>query len=273
MKKAVTIATLAVSCLFGASTQEVKNFVTKTINPSVKITAFKLTETRKVKDLPGWEKVTFLAKAGVLDKNGKMGVQSESSGVIFTNGRFVTYDFYDTKEGATLSEILAKGPDASFYTKETLVAGNMNAENKVVIFSDPKCPFCKEFVPDAIKAANDKPEKMAIFLYHMPLVSIHPESKFIIKAMIAAQLKGKKVVQSVYTSEFNGKTEALVLKDFEKHTGIKLTSAEINSKAVLAHYNDGVNKSVALSVSGTPAVYVNGKPDPQRKVFSSISGI
>ena len=78
----------------------------------------------------------------------------------------------------------------SYYDQKHFLVGNPNGKNKVVIFSDPNCPFCINYVPDVIKYIKENTQDTALYYYHYPIETIHPMSVVIIKAMLVAQMQG-----------------------------------------------------------------------------------
>ena len=86
----------------------------------------------------------------------------------------------------------------------------------MVIFSDPMCPFCIDFVPEVIdEIVSSKTKKIALFYYHFPL-SIHPRAETIVKATIAAEADGvdpAELISKVYNTDFEevSKDEKAVL--------------------------------------------------------------
>ena len=48
-------------------------------------------------------------------------------------------------------------------------------KDKIVIFSDPLCPFCMDYVPDVINYVNKNKDKIAFILLSFPIISIHQQ--------------------------------------------------------------------------------------------------
>ena len=63
-------------------------------------------------------------------------------------------------------------------TEDDHILGSINAQVKLVVFSDPECPFCKDFnstVEQAFKEYGK--DKLAIVFRAFPLDAIHPKSR------------------------------------------------------------------------------------------------
>jgi len=63
--------------------------------------------------------------------------------------------------------------DPNIYDDKHLIAGDKDAKHKLVVFSDPQCPFCKEIVPNMYKIVKEYPKRFALYYYHMPLLRLH----------------------------------------------------------------------------------------------------
>ena len=157
--------------------------------------------------------------------------------------------------------------DKSFYRKDHLIYGKESAPNKIVVFSDPICPFCQGYLPGLLKAAKENPDKIALYYYHFPLIMLHKEAPTVIKAAIAAEEKGMKdVMQKVYDAKFNIDTsdEKKILAEFNKKMGTHITLKDIHAKEIEKRYNFDKEYADKMMISGTPTVYFNGKKDFSR---------
>ncbi|MDQ1340988.1 MAG: Thioredoxin-like fold protein, partial [Campylobacterota bacterium] len=110
--------------------------------------------------------------------------------LFLTNGKFVTNNLLEIEgnknyRAATIaaeSNTASETHDESFYNKNNLIFGSQGAANKVVIFSDPLCPFCMELFPKIYDHIKNKKD-VAVYYYPLPLERLHPTSKDIIKGM------------------------------------------------------------------------------------------
>ena len=79
------------------------------------------------------------------------------------------------KTGKSMKDSVNPNLNEKYYDKSKLIAGNPNAKDKIVLFSDPLCPFCIDFAPDVINYVNKNSNKIALYYYSFPLSS-HPAS-------------------------------------------------------------------------------------------------
>ena len=58
--------------------------------------------------------------------------------IIFSDGKYISLDLIDAQTGGkSLKDFVTPNLTAKYYDKSKLIAGNHNAKDKIVIFSDP----------------------------------------------------------------------------------------------------------------------------------------
>jgi len=171
------------------------------------------------------------------------------------------------KKKINYSKELRPSVKESLYNDEHLLFGNKDAKHKVLLFSDPQCPFCTEIVPGIMKAAKEHPDKIALYYYHFPLVNIHPVSETLVRIMHIAQELGRNdIVEKIYSLKINPRETNVdkIIKAVKDHTGFPVTKKQINDKKVFALIKSDEKAAEKLMVSGTPTVFVDGKWDKMR---------
>lgn len=270
MKKILPLLTLPL-LLWGASDKQIIEFAKRAFsNPTIKIKDIQITERRNVEEINGWEAVRMIINADIKGKG-----DIRISEMLFSKGEIIAPELFLVGKNQSLKTEYQTGIlSGKEIDKEHFVAGLPNAKYKVAVFSDPECPFCKDFVIDAIETAQKYPSLMALYYFHFPLTAIHPDSPTLIKAMIVARNKGvKDIIARVYKVSFDLKTtnEEEILKIFTQKTGVAISRAEINNPTVLKQYEDDINLALWLGVRGTPAVFVNGNIDPHKTILEKIA--
>ncbi len=197
--------------------------------------------------------------------------------MIFSNGEAATADLINMKDGSSFKDLLEPRVTQSYYKKENLIAGNENAKNKVVVFSDPLCPACQSSLPSIIKKATDNADDIALYYYHFPLLQLHPAADLISKAMVVAKEKGVKDVEMktyVSASEFAKHFDARetnqqkILDGFNKVFKTDITLTEIQK--VSFEVGKDMKMGDAVMVQGTPTIFVNGTNDKTRRLFGAL---
>ena len=261
------------SSLFAATSTEVESFLLKSIgkNPNISELSIKVVDKQMLKDHKGWDAFTVSLNAKV-----KQGTQTRPVSqrmIYFANGDVITPDLTDIKTGKNLKESIAPKFKAEFYSPQNLIYGNANAKHKVAIFSDPLCPFCRKFVPEAINYMKKYPETFAIYYYHFPLARIHPAAVALTKAALVAEHQGRKdVVLNMYTVEIDAheKDEQKIINAFNKKLNTRVTVKNINSKAVVEQVDFDNNVITTMMVSGTPTIFFDGKKDQSKKKYLQV---
>ena len=223
-----------------------------------------------IKEVKGWNAYIVDVKA-VLKQRPKKIINQKM--IWFSNGDVITKDLVDLKSGQNLLEVVKPQFKDAYYRPENLIYGNKDAAHKIVIFSDPLCPFCKGFVPGALQNLKKEPNKFAVYYYHFPLLRLHPASGTLVKAAVAAELQGvKNVILRLYTVKINPREKDVnkILAAFNKVEGTNITVADINSEAVKKQTKNDVDVARDLMVAGTPTVYLDGKIDNTKKKYLKV---
>ncbi len=265
------MSTIALSAVLnaGMSDEQLVKYFKRVIvkNPSVKVNGVEIVDKQKVEGMNGWD---------VYLTNMKLNYQGKDVSVpqtVFINGDIATPVLYDLKNNRELTEEFKPKVPESMYNDAHLVFGNKDAEHKIVVFSDPQCPFCIETVPGIMKAAMDNPKKIALYYYHLPLLRIHPVSDALTRIMHVAQTQGKNdVILKMYSLKINATEtdEAKILEAVKKHTGFETTKEEINKQEVKDALKGDMDASAKMMITGTPTIYVDGVWDKSREKYKSF---
>ncbi len=240
----------------------VKKYIEKKTNSPVN--KIKTISSYVIDGTNGW-RVYFLQ----MDVNVKISNHYENKKVnkiAFTKGSKITFSLKDTT-GKDYSKALKPKVPKSAYNKEHLLVGDENAEHKILIFSDPFCPYCQEIIPPLMDAVKANPKTFALYYYHLPLLRIHPASDTVTKAMHLFQKRGElskvKACYHLLVSE-RERSPKVVLDAIKAKTGEMLSLSQINEPEIInALAFDKVMKK-RLMVTGTPTVFIDGKWDPTR---------
>ncbi|OHD96558.1 MAG: disulfide bond formation protein DsbA [Sulfurimonas sp. RIFCSPHIGHO2_12_FULL_36_9] len=262
--------TLTLSSLLGAdaSSEKVEKFLKDTFaaNPNIKSINVKVTNVTEVKGYEDWN-AYYVELDAMLKKEKRQVVQKM---VWFSDGNFVTKELFDLNSGKNMSDLVSLPFKSEHYKKENLIYGNPNAKHKVAIFSDPLCPFCRTFVPEAIEYMKKEPNKFAIYYYHFPLDSLHPAAVELVKAAIALELQGKKdVVLNLYKVQIDPKEKSneKILAEFNKVMNSNIKLSDLLSKEVSEHLKNDLELADALMVNGTPTMFFDGVMDKTKNRY------
>ncbi len=287
--KLLLIAFLLNGFLFAASKKdkslnekEVKERIVKAVKGAIrvgknyKLKDVKIKAVKKLEKPKGWSAYFLNIILEIKKPDGKTEL-IEAVDTVFSDGEYLAKDLLNLKHGRSIKKEVALDLDPKkYYRKDHLIAGNFNAKHKLVVFSDPQCPFCQDFVPGLIKFVQKHPKDLALFYYHFPLDVIHPASPTLIKVMFAAEKKIKKnkadFYKEVYEKYFDIPTtkEEEIIKAFNKAFNMKITKKEIHTKDIEKRFREDVKMATALAISGTPTLYLDGKKDSTRSKYKEL---
>ncbi|MCW8837145.1 MAG: thioredoxin domain-containing protein [Thiovulaceae bacterium] len=270
MLKLLAITLLGSTFVYATSNKQVEDFLYTNFkgNPNIKSIKVNVNSKVKIKQMPQWE--AFIVDVDATVKGNRKVKQKM---IWFSNGVVMSPDLIDMKTKKSLKDSVSPKFEAKHYKKENLIYGNKNAKHKVVIFSDPLCPFCRSYVPEAIENMKKQADKFAIYYYHFPLPSLHPAAVELTKAAIAAELQGiKDVVLKLYKVKLDSKERNIskILKAFNDAVGTNITEKDIKDPRVLKHYEQDRQIADDVMVQGTPTVFFDGVKDKSKKKYLGV---
>ena len=273
MLKSLVIALLLSSSLqAGVTDKSIEEFLKNSFsaNKGIKSLEIKVVSRTDIKKMNGWEALVVDVFA-ILKKDGRNVKQKM---IWFSNGEVITQDLVDLGTGESLKSLVSPKFEKEYYKKSNLIYGNANAKHKVVIFSDPLCPFCRNYVPEAINHMKKQPNKYAVYYFHFPLPSLHPAAVELVKAAYVAEAQGRKdVVLNLYKVKLDDPRErnvSKILKAFNKTFGTNVSASDIKKDYVSKHYADDMKVADALMVQGTPTVFFDGEIDKSKKKYLKV---
>jgi thiol:disulfide interchange protein DsbC len=226
--------------------------------PGLKFDRVKIDSVKPVPGEQGWMAVFMTIEVEA------KGRKLQAADALFINGDLATPSLYNMKTGKNYKVEMKIAP---LYRKDHLIAGAPDARHKVVIFSDPLCPFCKETVPGYIKAAKDHPNDIALYYYHAPLTRIHPASSILVEAVEAAKIKGEKNAEAlIYDAGIDpGNTDVKsIVKTINDKFGWKLKPEDLESDEVKKRLGVDASAVKMLGIHSTPSIFIDGKASEQR---------
>ncbi len=270
ISKIITSSLILSTCLFANMDEDLLKFEKQRFssNPAVKIESVKI-NTKKAMPLNGWN-------GYIIDINAKVkGKTIKAKDIVFFDGRFIAPELIDTKTKKSLKDMMSPDLSAKYYDKAKLIAGNHNTKNKLVIFSDPLCPYCMDFVPDVIRYVKKHKKDLALYYYHFPLTRIHPASNPLSALMALGREKGIEDIElKVYETDWDEYFKAsetnkqVILKAFNKKFKTNFTQKNLDKEMAKIKKDMALGEDVM--VQGTPTLYVNGKKDNSKKEYLKL---
>lgn len=271
--KVLSISILLSGALYAATSDEnIISFEQKRItqSPNVVIKSIKI-NTKKELPLKGWSGYIMDVEANVQGKD------INAKDILFSDGKYISLELIDSETGKSLKDLVTPNLTDNYYDKTKIIAGNANAKNKIVIFSDPLCPFCKDYVPDVIKYVNKNSDNIALYYYHFPLTSLHPAAAPMSKLIELAKEKGMKDIElKVYEKdwepyfEVKSTDEKKILEAFNKEFNTNIKLEEISAKKITDIIDKDISMGEEVMVSGTPTIFINGVKDSSRLKYETL---
>ena len=261
--------TVALSANVQPDTKKLIRYVKKAVvkNPEVEVKGVTIIESKTDDRLPGW---TILLTTMDLEYQKK---ELHVPEMMFVKDGLITGSLVNMKTANDYRDEIKPTVPQSYYNDAHLLFGNKDAAHKILIFSDPQCPFCQDVVPKIFKASKENPANIAVYYYHLPLLRIHPVSGILTRIMHLAQNEGKSdVVEKMYSLKINPRETDMtkVLAAVKAHTGYSTTAAQVNAKEVIEAMQADEMASGRMMVSGTPTIYIDGEWDKMRNGYEKL---
>ncbi|MEA1952934.1 MAG: thioredoxin domain-containing protein [Campylobacterota bacterium] len=263
------IATVALSAAAQPSQEAFVKYVKRNIVKSSKAEVHGVTilEKKQHKDLPGWD--IYLTTMDLTFQKKEI----HAPETMFVKDGLITGRLINLKTGNDYREEIKPTVPKGMYNDAHLLFGNKDAKHKVLIFSDPQCPFCQEIVPEIFKAAKENPTKLAVYYYHLPLLRIHPVADVLTRVMHVAQHEGKvDMVNKLYSLKIKADETDVkkILAAVKAHANYVVTPEQIDAKEVIDAIKADVDAASKMMVSGTPTIYIDGEWDKMRNGYEAL---
>jgi len=261
----LSIATVATTILATAGFN-VQDYVKKDLirNPAIKVNKVEVVEQKELPNHKDWTAYMVLMNLNI---KGKSDNYPET---ILYNKKddFVvvgTRNLFDYKNHNFVGANIKPSLTDDYYNDAHLIAGKKSAKHKIVAFSDPMCPFCRQNLPKIYADVKAHPDDFALYYYHMPLTRIHPVSEILTRVMEVLQREGKMdEAFKLYKFGENNiglKDEDKVLKILKDKFNINVTKDQIDKEEIKKAVKDDVYHANKMMVKGTPTIYLDGKYD------------
>ncbi len=266
------ITTLSINA--GTEADDVKDYVKTHMiqNKQVKVTEVDIISSKLLDEPKGWE-VFFLNIHATVQKSKTIFDKVTVPETLFVKDGYTVPTLINLETGEDYKTLLKPELSKDIYDEKHLIAGNKDAKHKLVVFSDPQCPFCQTKIPEIYKAVKENPKTFSLYYFHFPLLRIHPVSDIITRAMIVEQNKGNKAkAMEFYKLKINPRevNATKVLAKINKEFKVNITEEDINTEAVSKEVIFDKDMATKSMVSGTPTVYLDGKWDPSRNKYKEF---
>jgi len=284
LKLLVLSVIFTITQLFSMSVDEIKLYMKKYVEKkaNAKVEKIDLISSYNIPDAKGW-RVYFLSIRARVKIGGKE-QQAIIPQTVFVKGDRITLKLMKRgkigvdgkrKRDVDYAKILKPKVPPSAYDREHLIYGSANAPHKILFFSDPLCPYCKDIVIDIVNVVSKNPNIYGLYYYHLPLVKIHPASEMIARAMLVFQKRGQinKMLRLYRLDGIDEKEKDLnkILEAIKVKTGVQLSRSDLYSKEITDALKRDFQMKRRLQVTGTPTIFLDGMWDKQRNQFGKYA--
>jgi predicted DsbA family dithiol-disulfide isomerase len=153
--------------------------------------------------------------------------------------------------------------------------GQANAPVTIVEFSDFECPYCGGLYPTLKQVEKNYPQQVRIVYRQFPLNNLHPHAQKAAEASLCANEQQK--FWEFHDSMFSNQRELSIPDLKQRAVDLKLDTAAFNqclesgkhAAAILADIEEGSRNGV----SGTPALFINGRLLSGNQPYSEIKDV
>ena len=274
MSKLLSTTLIVTLSLSASSESDVKEYIQKHMvkSPRVKVESVDIIDKQTLSEPNGWE-AYFVNIHANIKKSATVTDKVTVPETVFVKDGFAAPSLIDMKTGEDFKISLKPKLKSEIYDDKHLFAGNKDAKHKIVIFSDPQCPFCQEKVPEIYKAVKANPETLSLYYYHFPLLRIHPVSDVITRVMVLEQEKKNfDKVMEMYSLKIDAhETDVTkILNKINKDFDLKITEKDIDEPRIADEIKHDKEMATKSMVAGTPTVYIDGKWDKSRNGYKKL---
>ena len=153
--------------------------------------------------------------------------------------------------------------------------GPATAPITIVEFSDFECPYCGGLFPTLKQVEKNYEGKIRIVYRQFPLTNIHPHAQKAAEASLCAF--DQQHFWEMHDSMFGNQQELSIADLKQRATDLKLDSTKFNecldSGRQMATIQRDIQDGARAGVTGTPAVFINGRLLSGNQPYSEIKEI
>lgn len=194
--------------------------------------------------------------------------------------RYLSRQRYQKRYQAFVDRLKAASPVESFLepnrveirTLSSPSLGPMDAPVTLVEFSDFQCPYCARLAPVVKRIAGEYPGQVRVVFRQFPLRSIHPRAQKAAEASLCAFDQGRfwEMHDALFGDIKKLEPKDLTARAKKLNLDLRAFNQCLESGKYAATVQQDLEDGMAAGVSGTPAVYINGRVLKGSKPYDSI---
>ena len=183
--------------------------------------------------------------------------------------------YVDRLKEASRVELLLEPNRVEIRTLSSPSLGPVDAPVTLVEFSDFQCPYCARLAPVVKKIAGEYPGRVRVVFRQFPLRSIHAHAQKAAEASLCAFDQGRFWEMHDALFEDIKKLESKDLKARARKLNLDLESFSqcLESGKYAATVQQDLEDGMVAGVSGTPAVFINGRTLKGSKPYEGMKKV
>jgi len=139
--------------------------------------------------------------------------------------------------------------------------GPANAPVTIVEFSDFECPFCRALFPTLERIEADYKDKLRVVYLQFPLATMHTHARKAAEASLCAYEQNKfwPFHDAMFNDQQNLSVNDLKQKAKDLSLDMKAFNTCLDSGKYLSEIQSDMEEGVRVGISGTPAIFINGR--------------
>ena len=180
--------------------------------------------------------------------------------------------FVDRLRAASRVESLLEPNRVEIRTLSSPSLGPVDAPVTLVEFSDFQCPYCARLAPVVKRIAGEYPGQVRVVFRQFPLRSIHAHAQKAAEASLCAFDQGRfwEMHDSLFGDIKKLGPEDLTARAKRLNLDMEAFDQCLNSGKYAAAVQQDLEDGMAAGVSGTPAVFINGRVLKGSKPYDGI---
>lgn len=186
----------------------------------------------------------------------------------------VTHDYY-TKLRAEYGVEITLEPQRASVAAEGPTLGPSEAPVTLVEFADFQCPYCRKMESVLKQVLQRYPDSVRLVYRNYPLVDIHPQAMQAAQAAMCADQQGKFWVMHDALLSAGADLGIPGLRATANHIGLDSEKFEecVRGQQTNSVIQEDMLAATALAISGTPALFVNGRFVRGAVSLDTLSGL
>ena len=183
--------------------------------------------------------------------------------------------FVDRLKAASQVESFLEPNRVEIRTLSSPALGPVDAPVTLVEFSDFQCPYCARLAPVVKRIAGEYPGQVRVVFRQFPLRSIHAHAQKAAEASLCAFDQGRfwEMHDALFADIKKLGPKDLTARAGELNLDLEAFNQCLESGKYAAAVQQDLEDGMAAGVSGTPAIYINGRVLKGSKLYDGIKKV